>query len=165
MRYRIGLAGACALAFALAGCGSTVIDAGKVEKLIRDKAAGPPFNLKIKSVTCPSNRPAKKGDKFTCTLTLDNGEAEQFNITQLDDKGNVHIELGQEIATYVEATINSGLASQGLKVTSVCPQHVPVVVGSTFTCAVTAANGQHGTAKIRILDTTGAFKIISLHGS
>jgi hypothetical protein len=162
MKFRFCVAGACGLALAAAGCGGT-LDQGKLEGKIRSLMSKAPFNLSVASVTCPSDRSEKKGDRFTCLLTLKNGETATFNITQVDNKGNVNIKLGQEIPTYVQNTIAANLATQGVHATAVCPPHVAVVAGATFKCALTSSSGQHGTATLTILDDTGAFRITGIH--
>jgi hypothetical protein len=163
MKRGIWLAPAGVLAPVAAGCGEKVLNSDHLESLIKTKMTAPPFNLNVKSVKCPSDRPVKKGDTFTCSMTLANGETSAFNVTQLDNNTNVHIQLPQEIPTYVQNTIDSDLASQGVKVTSSCPQHVPVVAGATLTCALTDAKGQHGTAQLTIRDNSGGFRITALH--
>jgi hypothetical protein len=65
-RYGIWAAGACTLAVAVAGCGK-VLNNDNLQNKIRTQMSGPPFNLTVKSVNCPSNEPVKQGDKFTCT--------------------------------------------------------------------------------------------------
>jgi hypothetical protein len=153
----IWVMGACAVTLAAAGCGTRTIDGRKVQNQIQSQAAGPPFNLSVAGVRCPTHRAAKKNDTFTCTMSLTNGETVPFKITQLDAKGDVSIRLGNEIATFVEATINHGLARRGFKVRSTCPRHVPVVAGRAFTCSVVLASGRHGTVPVPITDSSGAF--------
>jgi Domain of unknown function (DUF4333) len=164
MRRTIYLAGATALALIVTGCGTKVLNTGKLEKNIQSKIAGPPFNLTGAKVKCP-DRDIKKGDQFNCTLTLKNGTTSDFHITQVDAKGNVNIKLGHEISTYVQNTLSTDLASQGVKATASCPNHVAVVTGATFTCSLVSKSGQHGTATLTILDDSGAFRITSLKDS
>jgi hypothetical protein len=69
-RRRLAVAAATALpALAIAGCGTTVIDNGKVEKAIQQFVASG-GNFKAKSVSCPSDVTPKAGGTFTCKLTL-----------------------------------------------------------------------------------------------
>jgi Domain of unknown function (DUF4333) len=163
MRYAAGLAGACTLAFVVAGCGTKVLNSNNLENLIQTKMSAPPFDLNVKNVKCPTDRPVKKGDQFTCTMTLTNGETAKFKVTQVDNNSNVHVQLAQEIPTYVEHTITSNLAAQGVRATASCPPHVAVVVGATFTCTLVDVKGQHGTAQLTIRDTSGGFRITALH--
>jgi hypothetical protein len=155
-----GVAGV-ALAVGVTGCGTTVIDGGKAEKTI-SKLATSKLGVTVKDVKCPSDHAAKKGDSFTCTMTLANGESELFRITPTDDKGNVSILPADMIATYVENTIVQRLGARGVKATSVCPQHVPVVVGNKFSCTITASNGQHGTVAVKITGDNASFLLGSV---
>ena len=75
----------------LAGCTKT-IDSGGAEKLIRNSvdSAG---NVKVKSVSCPSDVTAKAGGKFDCklTVTAPNGSEHSGTVTihMLDSNGHV----------------------------------------------------------------------------
>jgi hypothetical protein len=163
MKRTIRLSAAAALALAAAGCGTEVIDGSKVEHAIRAKVAGPPFNLSVASVKCPSNHPVNVGSTFQCTMTLTNGESEAFNVLIRNKKGDLHYMLAQEVATWVQNGIDMGLAARGIKVTSSCPRHVPVVTGSTFNCSLRFASGQHATAVVTIVNQTGGWRIASVH--
>jgi hypothetical protein len=96
-------------------------------------------------------------------MTLTNGHTAKFKITQIDNNTNVNIKLAQEIPDYVEHTIDSDLASQGVQATSSCPQHVAVVVGATFNCSVQDTKGEHRTAQLTITSDSGGFRITGLH--
>ena len=94
MRARAGAAGIVILpALALAGCGTTVIDSSKAAQLIRNSvnSAG---NVKVKSVSCPSDVTAKKGATFDCklTVTAPDGSVHSGKVTihQLDANGHIH---------------------------------------------------------------------------
>lgn len=150
-------AGACTLALLAAGCGTSVVDARRVENQIRSLVSGPPANLSVAAVTCPSGRAAKQGDTFSCTMRLTNGETVPFTVTQQDSKGDVSIHPGNEIATFVQATITRRLAGRGFKVRTTCPRHVPVLAGRTFTCTVVLAGGRHATIPVTITGSSGAF--------
>jgi hypothetical protein len=163
VRRTIALSSAAALALAAAGCGTEVIDAAKVQNAIRAKAAGPPFNLSVANVKCPTNQPVKVGSTFQCTMKLTNGETEPFNVTIRNKHADIHFVLVQEVATWVQSGIDSGLAARGFKVTSSCPQHVPIVVGGTFNCALALASGQRATAQVTMTNLTGGWRITSVH--
>jgi hypothetical protein len=164
MRRTIGLVTAGALALAAAGCGTAMLNTGHVESLIKNKMTGPPFNLSVSGVKCP-DQPVKKGDVFTCTLTLKNGQTVNFRVTQVDNKTNVNVTQAEMIPPYVENQIHANLLTQNLNATATCPQHVAVVPGATFTCSLVSASGQHGTATLTILDNSGGFRITGIHGS
>lgn len=67
-RLAVGVA-ALVPAFALAGCGTTEIDSGKAEALIRKSVAGA-GNFKVKSVSCPNGVTPRAGGTFTCQLSI-----------------------------------------------------------------------------------------------
>ncbi len=158
MNKGLCVGGACALAVIAAGCGTTVIDAGKVEQRIRTDASGPPYNLSVGSVRCPSKRPAKKDETFQCMMTLSDGETVMFKIQPTDSGGHVLIRLENEIASFVQATIDRRLRQQGIKATSTCPQHVPIVPGTKFTCSIASARGKHTKIRVTITDSLGSFQ-------
>ena len=72
---------------ALDGC-KNQLDNKKLEGAITDglKAKG----VALKSVSCPSDRQAKSGDKFTCDAVTDGGDKLVVNVEQTDDQGNVN---------------------------------------------------------------------------
>ena len=87
-RLLLAVPAAAALALGLAACGN--LDSGKIEseisKQVEKQAQG---QVKVKSVDCPSGRKIKKGDRFTCTITAENGATTKAQVVQQDDKGNV----------------------------------------------------------------------------
>jgi hypothetical protein len=92
-RYRLLVPLFAAGALAFAGCGDKKLDTGKLEGKIKDgiqKQAG----VKIKSVSCPKDVKVKKGDIFNCKATTATGQTANVKVTQQDDKGNVHYQVG-----------------------------------------------------------------------
>ena len=92
-RRGLGIGAAAVVpAFLLAGCTKT-IDSNGAEKLIRNSvnSAG---NVKVKSVSCPSDVTAKGGGTFDCklTVTAPNGSQHSGTVTihMLDSNGHVH---------------------------------------------------------------------------
>ncbi len=62
----------------------------------------------VKSVTCPSGRPMKKDDAFTCQGVSGKGDAFTVQVTQTDDTGNVNVELDGKVfdpAAFVEEAL------------------------------------------------------------
>jgi hypothetical protein len=49
---------------------------------------------KLRSVDCPDEVEARKGDVFTCTATASDGSKVRVKVTQVDDQGGVRWELG-----------------------------------------------------------------------
>lgn len=70
---------AIALAFAVAGCGDTVIDSSKAEDTIQaslEKSLGG----KIKAVDCPADQKVEAGATFDCTVAFPNGDREAVTL-------------------------------------------------------------------------------------
>jgi hypothetical protein len=59
--------------FSLAGCGDTVIDAGKAEDAIQANLERS-RKEKVTSVVCPSDQKVEAGNEFTCTIDLADGK-------------------------------------------------------------------------------------------
>ncbi len=71
----------------LAACTKT-LDSGKLESTLKTdiaKKAG----TAVKSVSCPDNVKAEKGNTFQCTLVAGDGTTHHVKITQTDDSGHV----------------------------------------------------------------------------
>ncbi|MEO7092123.1 MAG: DUF4333 domain-containing protein [Polyangiales bacterium] len=71
----------------LGGCKSK-IDSKKLETAIADGMKGQ--SIPTKSVTCPADREAKKGDTFECDAVTEKGDTVKVKIEQVDDQGNVN---------------------------------------------------------------------------
>jgi hypothetical protein len=125
---------AAAASLAAVGCGETVIDSGKVEKSI-GRSVIDQTGVRVKSVSCPEDKAAKKGDTFTCTVVARDGTKGEATVTQKDDKGN----LGTE-APFLHIRNAEGLiAAQIKKQTKVtvkvsCPEIIVVKTGGKFRC-------------------------------
>jgi hypothetical protein len=77
----------CVGAMMLAGCGSR-LETSHVERSIKDGIAKQ-TRLPVRSVSCPNDVKAKKGDTFRCTAVSAKGDRVVVLVTQLDDKGHV----------------------------------------------------------------------------
>lgn len=75
MRTAIALAAA---AVALAACGETMIEGGRLERDVKEDAGRE--GLTLDSVDCPSPE-AEEGERFTCTVTV-KGEERELEIEQ-----------------------------------------------------------------------------------
>jgi len=77
-----------AFALVLAGCGG--LDSGKIEEEIseeiEERSQG---QVKVRSVDCPDDVEAKKGDRFTCRVTAENGRSTRVVVVQTSDDGDV----------------------------------------------------------------------------
>ena len=128
---------AVAAALAAAGCGETVIDSAKVEKFI-GKSVIDQAGVRVKSVSCPKDRPAKKGDTFTCTVVGKDGTKGQATVTQRDDEGNVGTTAPFLHMREVEGAIVDQIKQQAdATVTVTCPEIVVPKAGGTFRCEAT----------------------------
>jgi hypothetical protein len=84
-----GFAIACLLLVLLgAGCGDSTLDTSRLEDQIKTTLSDR-TGFQIKSVSCPGDVKAKKGDRFACTVTTDRNERVRVNVQQDDDKGGV----------------------------------------------------------------------------
>jgi hypothetical protein len=94
-----------------------------------------------------------------CQATLRTGETEPFTVTQTNAKGNVHIAPMNLLAASVERNITARLAQRGIRATAICPEHVPVQVGATFTCTATDVKGVNVKITATILDAVGSYRL------
>jgi hypothetical protein len=121
--------------------GKTTLDSAKLQhditQLAQDKTG-----IAATDVSCPTDREAKAGDEFTCTAQLD-GQPARFTVTQQDDKGNVHVQLGNSLV--VVSQLESLLSQQaekdfGFSISSSCDVggHTVVVdgVGKSIDCTL-----------------------------
>jgi hypothetical protein len=138
MRITRRLAGPAAIAsLAVVGCGETVIDAGKVEKLIT-KAVIDQTGVRVTSVACPEGRALKKGDTFTCTVLAKDGTKGQAVVVQRDDEGSVKTTAPFLHIRNAERAIADQIKEQaGATVTVTCPEIVVAKTGRKFRCQAT----------------------------
>jgi hypothetical protein len=71
---------------AVAGCGTTEIDAGKAEDLLRSTRTS---QGRIVSAKCPSGVEAKGGRDYTCKVRLANGHSGTWTLHIQDSAGRV----------------------------------------------------------------------------
>ena len=82
------LAAACVSVVLLAACGERTLDTSRLETQI-EKTLSERTGFSITSVACPDDVKAKKGGKFSCTVTTSRKERVRVNVTQDDDQGGV----------------------------------------------------------------------------
>jgi hypothetical protein len=90
-RFLAGLAASLTLlvaAFAVAGCGETVIDDVKIEEQFKSDLAKS-LHVKIKTVDCPSDQKVEAGKTFTCTVTFSDGKQEIATLKILNKEADV----------------------------------------------------------------------------
>jgi hypothetical protein len=112
----------------------------------------------VRSVSCPKQARKAKGVVIHCSATLRNGEVDQMRATQLDDNGTIHLVGSLIFADNVERAVQSNLPTNPTAAQVVCPNHVPVVIGHTFTCRLADA-GADSKALITIIDGDGGFRM------
>ena len=148
MRITPWFAAATATSLAVAGCGETVIDSGKVEKSI-GKTVIDQTGIRVKSVSCPAGRVAKKGDTFTCKVVAKDGTTGQAVVTQRDDEGSLGTEAPFLHIREVEGAIVDQIKQQAdATVTVSCPEIVVPKAGGKFRCKATDG------ARTRQVETT-----------
>ena len=76
--------------------------------------------------------------------------------TQTDDNGTIHLVGSLIFADNVERAVKANAPAAGAR--GRCPNHVPVVIGHTFTCRLTGA-GTATKALITIIDGAGGFRM------
>ena len=77
-------------ALAVAACGSTKIDSGKVEQLIRENAGQPT----PERIVCPDGVEARKGDVLRCRLFYARGREATVTVHIEDGDGHVSFQPG-----------------------------------------------------------------------
>ncbi len=146
---------ACLAVSGLGAC-SKKIDNEKLEKSIRDELLAPK-GVMVSSVSCPSGRTAKAGDKFTCAVTTSKGESITVTVEQKDDSGNLITKTEENLLDPkgVTATLASKLG-MAADTTTTCAQSV-LKVGQAVICKLTDAKGTKD-VELKITSADGAFE-------
>ena len=84
---RAVLATAASLALALAACGQEVIDQQDLEEEVKRVVAAE-AQQEPKSIDCPGDLDAKKGEKMTCTLVAPDDSKFDANVTVESAEGD-----------------------------------------------------------------------------
>ena len=79
-----------AVALFACSCAPT-IDPASLANSIKSKLEAQ--GVTVNSVTCPSGKPMKKDDTFTCQGVSGKGDVFTVKVTQTDDAGNTNVEL------------------------------------------------------------------------
>jgi hypothetical protein len=87
-RWLCALTLAIALAFALVGCGETVIDPAKTEAAIQADLEDS-MQAKIRAVDCPPDQKVEAGATFTCTVGYSDGERATATLKIRNDDADV----------------------------------------------------------------------------
>ncbi len=157
LRHALIVGSAVAAAAGAAGCGETVIDTGKAERFI-SKTVGEQAGVRVKSVACPKDVKAKKGDTFRCTVTGRDGTKGAVVVSQQDNKGNVHVSAPFLHIREAEVSIAEQIKKQTSAVVSVsCPEIVVPVKDSKFRCQATDGQRTHPVSAT-MTDAQGNFR-------
>jgi hypothetical protein len=154
-RLRAIIAGVCATV-ALAGCGAVKLDPSKLTGTMRqvlENQAG----LHVRSVKCPQTIDVGKGIVTYCTATLTNGHTVRMSAVQLDNHGNVHVGPAEMVADEIQNFIVHALARRRVSVSASCPQHKPIIVGSSFDCTATDSHGRSAKVQITVTSASAGF--------
>ncbi|MEA2219979.1 MAG: hypothetical protein QOJ35_2605 [Solirubrobacteraceae bacterium] len=135
MRCRPPILVVALAALTASGCGQTVIDGAKAEKLIMT-AVETQVGADVKSVQCPKDIKAKAKATFTCAVTGIDGTKGNALVTQKDDKGNISVAAPFLHTTEAERSIQTQVAKRAKTATVTCQEIIVVRKGGTFTCEV-----------------------------
>jgi len=125
------------LALCVTGC-EKKLEQASVQNSITD--AYKKVDLPLKTVTCPADKPMKKGVSFDCDAVTNDGEKTTIKVTQKDDEGNlgfkpVPLLVNQKvIGNHMAPKLGAGTVVK-------CPDKVMVAKkDDTFTCEATMNN-------------------------
>jgi hypothetical protein len=140
-------------ALILSACGKEVVDTGDAEQRISESVAAQ-IKADVKSVDCPNDVDAKKGDVFTCTVTGGDGTKGPVEVRQEDDKGNVTFRAPLLHTGTAESVIEQGLSDRDrLDVEAVdCPDIVVARAGGKLTCKGVRAGKTYRIAVTQVND-------------
>jgi uncharacterized protein DUF4333 len=85
---------AVALAIVTGGCAEKQVDTSRAESEIRRDLADQ-TGATVKSVRCPDEVTAKKGDRFTCRAVADDDSKIPIRVTQVDGDGGLRWRIGR----------------------------------------------------------------------
>ena len=134
------------------------LDAAKLEKeiaaTIEDQT-----DAKVESVTCPKERPLKKGDEFTCDVEFEGGGDGEVAAEQTSDTGDVKYELEGAIIVpkTLEKKISEGLEEKGFANIEIdCGKKVrKAEEGDTFSCKAADDKGVERKIAVTVKDDDG----------
>jgi len=134
----------------LAGCAST-IDSDKAERTILT-ATALRTGSKIRSVDCPGDQEARKGNTFSCRVVADDGTRGDVLATVTDDTGRVMLRVPFRSTKATERSMAETLTRRrGRPVSVDCPDIIARRKGVVFTCA-TSTGDARGRVRARQID-------------
>jgi Domain of unknown function (DUF4333) len=138
----------------LAGCSKT-IDPKSVEKGLNSRVSRQ-VGAKVKSIKCPSGKAFKKGTKFDCTVTGEDGTTGKARVTETDNKGHYTADAPFIHPREIEQSIATGIQKQvgGGTVQVQCPEIIVADKGGTFDCKATSGSSK-ATVKATQTDNLG----------
>ncbi|HEX3874618.1 MAG TPA: DUF4333 domain-containing protein [Solirubrobacteraceae bacterium] len=148
-------AGCSASVCAGSGCGGG-LDTAKAERTVKSEIASATGSA-VKSVSCPSSVPYKKGAAFTCIATGADGTTAPITLTQTDAKGNVHISAPLLHTGAAAKLIASGLTTKlKFAVNVTCPDLVSAHKGTTLTCLASHPGETPEKVLVTVTDAQGS---------
>jgi hypothetical protein len=155
MRSRPLILAAALAALAASGCGKTVIDGAKAEKLIMS-AVETQVGADVKSVVCPKDIKAKAKATFTCAVTGTDGTKGDAVVTQKDGKGNISVAAPFLHTNEAEQSIQAQVSKRASSAKVTCQEIIVVKKGGTFACEVDV-DGDKGKVVGTQTDDQGSF--------
>ncbi len=156
-------AGAAAVAVVAAACGSTptrTLDARSAASRISSELHAR-YHVTTVNVSCPSGVPARKGQVFVCSATLD-GQRVRLDATVTDSSGAFSIDPNDAIVvpSSIATQLTERIASRtGRTATVHCPGGAVAVVPvhQTLTCTATFAGQAPRPVVVTVIDRRGDF--------
>jgi len=151
-----------ALAAVLGGC-ARAIDSDKAEETIFTGTAKR-TGSKIKSVDCPSDQMAKKGNTFACRVVAADGTRGKVLATVTADTGTVTFRVPFRNTQATERSMADRLTRRRRRPVRVdCPDLIARRTGVVFTCA-TSSGTSRGRVRAEQIDDDATVRYRELKG-
>jgi hypothetical protein len=151
MKTRLSVAMLGFVALLGAGC-TRLLDHEKIEQSIREE--GEKKDWPMKSVACPPARGVKKGDKFDCKVSFDDGQTLNIPVEQTDELGSVKWHArGILSVRKLTASVTKQFAPEGV---ASCPRKDVIVAKKGDKIACTAeTDGNKTEVEVSVVDDDG----------
>ena len=139
--------------------GGTDLDTAQLERLMAERWQVQGVHLD--SARCPRGVEQRRGNNFQCTGRVADQDV-TFQVTQLDDSGNVYFENVEVIlfpSQIADAIAKQAGARLGRPVDVDCG-HSPLLakkVGSSFSCHASSSTGETATITVTVKDRNGTY--------
>lgn len=137
------------------------IDHEKLEAAIKKECDGKEWP--VKSVSCPTGKSAKPGDKFECTVTFKDDQKLPVDVSVEDSAGNVKFKTKSKVTPIKKVQKNIAAAVEkklGHPVEIDCEHHQVLIVKEEeeITCSLNSNNHEDAKIKIIVEDEEGNVK-------